>query len=146
VCAHVRCCPACAEALAAEARRELALTAIVPRVARGRRAVPAANGHRGGSPLLAFAAAALALLVSMAGNPAGRGLGSAGGPVDAEADGETLLASVLPASPMVCVAETEAAVCGRPAQASLPISLPADQPGGFCAGSEATCRLQSRIY
>jgi hypothetical protein len=146
--AHVRCCPPCAAALAAEARRELALQAIVPRVAR-RSPRRERGGERirptGGSPLLAFGAAAVALLVALAGDQAGIA-GLLGGRA---AIGEReMLASAAPGSMMVCLADTDGPLCpwtdladgAQPARASLALPPAAAGTGGFCAPLTPTCR------
>jgi hypothetical protein len=155
--AHVRCCEACAAALAAEARRELALQAIVPRVARrGAPAVRPAGRPRGvGSAMVVFGAAAIALLVVLTGDQAGGGLLGAGAAI-----GEReMLASVAPSSLMVCSTETESALCpfrhdghdfqdgdgvdgGDWARASLVLPPAAAGSGGYCVAHAAACRPQ----
>jgi hypothetical protein len=60
---HVRLCAACAEALAAEARREVALADLIPRVAR-QPVVPPSRSGPWLSPFLLAAASALGLLIT----------------------------------------------------------------------------------
>ena len=114
---HVRCCDACAEALAAQARREVALEEMIPRVARARRPVAPPAARSWLSPFLLAATGALGLVITAA-NPGAIRLAD-GGPV--------LLAQAICQGPAaaegpLCLGDGggEAAMCGRPMSVELP--------------------------
>jgi hypothetical protein len=163
---HVRDCPRCADALAAEARRELALQAMIPRLAPARPSPRTVVPNRWLSPFLLATVSAFALvLVAM--DPHGRFGGPFGAPMGWHAGG----AVDDQGSPLLCSADRPpdraslgggmfgtgmfgAAMCGGPLASAQVGPSPEsaasprrqsmfDETGGFCAAA-GRCALQSR--
>jgi anti-sigma factor RsiW len=120
---HVRCCDRCAEALAAESRREVALGELVPRVATARRqdrapmsAIEPAN--RWLSPFLLAATSAVALVITAA-NP--RAIHTSDGPPVWFAQNACEGPALVPETPLLCLnaGGGETAMCRRPMSVEL---------------------------
>jgi anti-sigma factor RsiW len=120
---HVRCCDRCAEALAAESRREVALSELVPRVATARRQDRApmsatAPANRWLSPFVLAATSALALVITAA-NP--RAIHTTDGPPVWLAHNACEGPALTPEAPLLCLnaGGGDTAICLRPMSVEL---------------------------
>jgi hypothetical protein len=131
---HVRVCESCAEALAAEARREVALEEMLPRVARARGPVQPPAPSPWLSPFLLAVTGALGLVVTAA-NPGAIRLAD-GAPVPL-----AQIACYEPAASeaaLLCLAsggDGAMSLCSRP----MSVDLNLERPGRLFSCSGCSC-------